>query len=140
MMEKSSAFKPKKTFSVPTLFNNKSIANDSSRQCLEQLKQFTIGTTLKEIPAKIGMDLEHPLPVSKAVQFEMTIRLGPQTSLHETDFLVGCFRRKNHEDPEKQFFQLHVLLFLGVCEKKWKDCIVPDDHFPVQTDQLRFLV
>ena len=50
-----------------------SITNDSSRLCLEQLKQFTIGTTLKEIPAKIGMDLEHPLPVSKAVQFEMTI-------------------------------------------------------------------
>ena len=41
--------------------------------CLEQLKQFTIGTTLKEIPAKISMDLEHPLPVSEAVQFEMTI-------------------------------------------------------------------
>ena len=51
-----------------------SITNDSSRLCLEQLKQFTIGTTLKEIPAKIGMDLEHPLPVSKAVQFEMPIR------------------------------------------------------------------
>ena len=69
-MERSSAFKSQKTFSVPTLFNK----NDSSRLCLEQLKQFTIGTTLKEIPAKISMDLEHPLPVSKAVQFEMTIR------------------------------------------------------------------
>ena len=42
--------------------------------CLEQLKLFTIGTTLEEIPAKISMDLEHPLPVSEAVQFEMTIR------------------------------------------------------------------
>ena len=74
MMEKSSAFKPKKTFSVPTLFNNKSIANDSSRLCLEQLKQFTIGTTLEEISAKISMDLKHPLQVSEAVQFEMPIR------------------------------------------------------------------
>ena len=102
--------------------------------------KFTISTTLKEIPAKISMDLEHPLPVSKAVQFEMPIPSGPQTSLHETRFLVGCFRLKNHEDPEKQFFQLHVLLFPGVCEKIWKDCIGPDDHFPVQTDQLRFPV
>ena len=40
--------------------------------CLEQFKQFTIGTTLEEISAKIGMDLEHPLLVTKAVQFEMT--------------------------------------------------------------------
>tara|TARA_B000000609_G_scaffold31465_1_gene21569 strand:- start:103 stop:318 length:216 start_codon:yes stop_codon:yes gene_type:complete len=71
MMEKSSAFKSQKIHSWFSIFL---IINDSSRLCLEQLKQFTIGTTLKEIPAKIGMDLEHPLPVSKAVQFEMTIR------------------------------------------------------------------
>ena len=69
-MEKSSAFKPKKNSRFPLFL----IINDSSRLCLEQLKQFTIGTTLKEIPAKISMDLEHPLPVSKAVQFEMPIR------------------------------------------------------------------
>ncbi len=69
-MEKSSAFKFKK-YSRFQLFL---IINDSSRLCLEQLKQFTIGTTLKEIPAKISMELEHPLPVSKAVQFEMPIR------------------------------------------------------------------
>ena len=70
-MEKSSAFKSPKIHSRFPLF---SITNDSSRLCLEQLKQFTIGTTLEEISAKISMDLEHPLPVSEAVQFEMTIR------------------------------------------------------------------
>ena len=71
MMEKSSAFKSQKIHSWFPLFSK---TNDSSRLCLEQLKQFTIGTTLEEIAAKISMDLEHPLPVSKAVQFEMPLR------------------------------------------------------------------
>ena len=48
------------------------------------------------------------------------------------------FPEENHEDLEKQLFQLHVLFFPGVCEKKRKDCIGPDDHFPVQTDQPDF--